>query len=63
LSDQRVDLVVDGQLVIEVKAVEHLKPLDRAQLLNYLRIAKLRAGLLLNFNVPILQDGIKRIVL
>ena len=54
---------MDGQLVIEVKAVEHLKPLDRAQLLNYLRIAKLRAGLLLNFNVPILQDGIKRIVL
>ena len=63
LSHQRVDFVVAGQVVLEIKSVERLTPLDRAQVLNYLRITKLRAGLLMNFNVPILQDGIKRIVL
>ena len=63
LCHQRLDVVVADQVVLEVKSVEHLSPVHRAQLMSYLRISKLRAGLLLNFNVPVLQDGIKRIVL
>jgi GxxExxY protein len=63
LCHQRVDLVVEAQLVLEVKAVAVLSEIYRAQLLSYLRVSKLPAGLLMNFNVPILQDGIKRIVL
>jgi GxxExxY protein len=63
LCNQRLDFVVASQLVLEIKSVDHLDPVHRAQLLSYLRASKLRAGLLLNFNVPVLQDGLKRIVL
>jgi GxxExxY protein len=63
LCHQRVDLVVEAQLVVEVKAVAILTELFRAQVLSYLRVSKLPAGLLMNFNVPILQQGIRRIVL
>ncbi|MBI3403304.1 MAG: GxxExxY protein [Acidobacteria bacterium] len=63
LCHQRLDLVVDRRLVLEVKAVEHVSDIHRAQLLSYLRVSRLRVGLLVNFNVPVLQDGIKRIVL
>lgn len=59
----RLDFVVGDQLVLEIKSVEHLNPVHRAQIMNYMRLAKLRAGLLMNFNVAVLQDGIKRIVL
>ena len=63
LCHQRLDFVVAGQLVLEIKSVEHLDPVHRAQVLSYLRVSRLRAGLLINFNVPVLQDGVKRIVL
>ena len=63
LCVQRLDIVVAGQLVLEIKSVERLAPVHHAQLLSYLRIAKLHIGLLVNFNVPVLQDGLKRIVL
>ena len=63
LCQQRLDLVVDGQLVLEVKSVEQLNPIHRAQILSYLRVSKIAVGLLINFNVPILQDGLKRVVL
>jgi len=63
LCYQRLDLVVAEQIVIEIKAVERLNPVHRAQLLSYLRVSNLRVGLLMNFNVPVLQDGLKRIVL
>ena len=63
LCHQRLDLVVAGQRVLEIKSVERLGPVQHAQLLTYLHISKLRAGLLLNFNVPVLKDGMKRIVL
>jgi GxxExxY protein len=59
----RMDLVVDDQLVVEVKSVESLGPIHRAQLLTYLRLSGLRTGLLLNFNVELLRDGIERFVL
>ena len=59
----RVDLVVADTLVVEVKAVEHLTALHAAQLLTYLRLGGWKAGLLINFNVPLLRDGIVRRVL
>ncbi len=63
LCHQRLDLVVAGQLVLEIKSVERLSPVHHAQLLNYLHVSKLRAGILLNFNVAVLKDGLRRIVL
>jgi len=63
LCRQRLDIVVGGELLIEVKAVERLNPVHQAQILSYLRIAKLRIGLLMNFNVPVLHQGQKRFVL
>jgi GxxExxY protein len=63
LCQQRLDIVVADQIIVEIKSVEHLNPVHRAQLTSYLRISKIRLGLLLNFNVAILQDGIKRVAL
>ena len=63
LSDQRVDLVVDKRLVLEVKAVDQLARVHRGQALSYLRVSQLTAGLLVNFNVAVLPDGLRRIVL
>ena len=57
----RMDLVVANCVVVELKSVEHLAPIHEAQLLTYLKIAKLPLGLLINFNVPVLKQGIKRI--
>ena len=59
----RMDLFFPGQLVVELKTVEKLLPIHEAQLLTYLRLTKVRVGLLINFCVPVLKDGIKRIVL
>ncbi len=56
----RLDLVVQNSIVVEVKAVEQLAKIHEAQLLTYLRLGKWRVGLLINFNVPVLKDGIKR---
>lgn len=58
----RLDLVVEGRLVIELKTVEHLLPIHEAQLLTYLKLSGLPLGLLVNFNVPRLKDGLKRMV-
>lgn len=61
-SAYRLDMVVANKIVLELKAVEHLLPVHEAQLLSYLRLAHLKLGLLINFNVPALKAGIKRIV-
>lgn len=58
-----VDLIVDRKVLLELKAVEQINPVFDAQLLTYLRLTHLRVGLLVNFNVPILTDGIKRKIL
>ena len=58
-----VDLIVDRKVLLELKAVEQINPVFEAQLLTYLRLTHLRVGLLVNFNVPILADGIKRKIL
>jgi GxxExxY protein len=58
----RADMIVGRVLIVEVKAVDKLQPIHIAQLLSYLRLSKVRLGLLLNFNVLHLRDGIKRVV-
>jgi GxxExxY protein len=58
----RVDLLVEGKLIIEVKAVEALAEIHFAQVLTYLRLSNLRLALLLNFNVVHMKDGIRRVV-
>jgi GxxExxY protein len=59
----RLDLLVADQVVVEIKAVESLLPIHKAQLLTYLKLGGWQVGLLMNFNVPVLKQGIKRVVL
>jgi GxxExxY protein len=59
----RIDLLVRGELIIEIKSVEALLPIHQAQILTYMRLANVPIGLLINFNVTRLQTGIKRFVL
>lgn len=58
----RLDIVVENQIIIELKSVENLLPIHTAQLLSYLKLAELPVGLLINFNVAKLKNGVKRIV-
>lgn len=59
----RLDLLVDGSIILEVKAVGAILAVHKAQLMSYLRLSGLRLGFLMNFNVPVFKDGIRRIVL
>jgi GxxExxY protein len=59
----RMDLVVDDRVVVELKAADAILPIHQAQLLTYLRLSGKHVGLLLNFNVPVLKEGVKRMVL
>lgn len=58
----RLDLVIDDCVIVELKAVQQLEPIHEAQLLTYLRLTGIRLGLLINFNVAVLRQGIKRLV-
>jgi GxxExxY protein len=58
----RLDLFVENEVVVEVKTVERLLPVHKAQLLSYLKMARKKVGLLINFNVPRLRGSINRIV-
>jgi GxxExxY protein len=58
----RLDIVVEGSIIIELKSCEKLEPIHTAQLLTYLKLSGLNPGLLLNFNVPVMKDGIVRVV-
>ena len=58
----RIDLLVEKKLVIELKTVVALTDVHLAQTLTYLKLAKLKLGLLINFNVPLLKDGIRRVI-
>ena len=58
----RIDLVVEGRVVVEVKSVEAIHPIHKAQLLSYMRLSGIGVGLLINFNVLCLRNGIKRMV-
>lgn len=63
VGEYRPDLIVEGRVVVEVKSVLHFEPVFTAQMLTYLRITDIRTGLLLNFNRPVLREGIKRFIL
>ena len=63
LCEQYVDFVVGDQIVLEIKSVEQIAPVHHGQIVNYMRVAGLRAGLLMNFNVVVLPDGMIRKVL
>ena len=58
----RIDLLVNGAIIVEVKSVETLLPVHQSQLLTYLKLSGCRLGFLMNFNVPLLKDGLKRLV-
>jgi GxxExxY protein len=58
----RIDLLINRQVMVEIKSCKRLEPIHDAQLLTYLKMSNLRYGLLLNFNVPILKKGLKRIL-
>lgn len=59
----RLDVLVEGLVIVELKVVENILPLHEAQLLTYLKITKKKLGLILNFNTSLMKDGIKRIIL
>ena len=58
----RLDIIVAGLVVVEVKAVERVLPVHQAQLLTYLKLSRYRVGLLINFNVPLIKNGIRRLM-
>ncbi len=61
-KDYFIDILVEDEIVIEVKAVDSIHPVHQAQLLSYLKLADKRLGFLINFNVALIKDGVKRIV-
>jgi GxxExxY protein len=58
-----IDILVERQLLIEIKAVEEMKRVFRAQILTYLKLTGTRLGFLINFNVPLIKNGLERIIL
>jgi len=59
----RMDIVVEKEIIVEIKAVERILPIHEAQMLTYLRLSRLQAGLLMNFNNVVLKNGLRRFVL
>ena len=59
----RIDLLVEGQLILELKCVDALTSVHQAQLMTYMKLAKIKTGFLINFNVSLLKNGLKRFVL
>jgi GxxExxY protein len=57
----RLDVVVENQIILELKSCEKIEPIHKAQLLTYLKLSNIKLGLLLNFNTPIMKDGIVRV--
>ncbi|MBA3641467.1 MAG: GxxExxY protein, partial [Acidobacteria bacterium] len=62
IPGQTVDLLVESSVLVEAKVVPRLRPMHRLQVLSYLKTLNLRIGLLINFNVPVLEDGFKRVI-
>jgi len=62
IGEYRLDLLVENEVVVEIKSVERFDPIFEAQLLTYLRVTGKRVGLLINFNSRLLRDGIKRFI-
>ena len=61
-ANYRIDILVNKEVILELKAVQEIENIHKAQLLTYLKMAKLRYGLLLNFNVPVMKQGICRLL-
>jgi len=57
-----IDVLVEGRILVEVKAVEHLLPVHKAQVITYLKLARVETGLLVNFNAPTISKGLHRLV-
>ena len=57
-----IDLLIENEIIIELKAVENIAPVHQAQLLSYLKLSEKKMGFLINFNVPLIKDGFKRMV-
>ena len=62
-GEYRLDFLVEDRVIIELKSVESILPVHKAQLPTYLKLTRLKLGLIINFNVPVLKDGIVRLVL
>jgi len=62
-SALRIDVLVENQIILELKSVEALLPVHKAQMMTYLKLTGHRLGLLINFNVPLLKEGIQRIII
>jgi GxxExxY protein len=62
ISGQRIDFVVADSVILEIKAVSRIEPIFEAKMISYLRTTKIKVGLIMNFNVLLLKDGIRRIV-
>jgi GxxExxY protein len=60
-SGYRIDLIIDNQLILELKSCDQIQPIHEAQLLTYLKLSGIKYGLLINFNTVLLKDGIKRL--
>jgi GxxExxY protein len=63
ISEHRPDLIVNDEVIVEIKSVDRLAPIHTAQMLTYLRVTALRVGLILNFNSHTMKDGTRRVVL
>jgi GxxExxY protein len=63
LGEHRLDFLVESEVIVEFKAVDRMDPVFKAQVLSYLRLTGKKLGLLINFNVPVLKDGIQRVIL
>ena len=63
IGEGRADFLVGGEWLVELKAVDQLAPIHKAQVISYLKAMQLRLGLLVNFNVAVLRDGVQRVVL
>ena len=61
-SGYRLDFVLEGRVILELKAIDEFAPIHKAQLLTYLKLSGCKVGLLINFNVPLLKEGIQRVV-
>lgn len=61
-KDFRIDVLVENKILIEIKAVERILPVHEAQVISYLKMANLKVGLLINFNVPVIKQGFRRFV-
>ena len=61
-ADFRIDFLIQENIIVEIKAVEIILPVHHAQILTYLKLADKRLGILINFNVPLVKEGIKRFI-